>query len=58
MVRRDDTPPPFFFFSFLLGWASEARGELGARGPTVEVPKTSVCWGGDEFGLWEPLANQ
>lgn len=37
MVRRGDTRPPFFF-SFWLGWASEARGELGARGPTVEAP--------------------
>ena len=58
MVRRDDTPPPVFFFWWWWGWGTGARGELGARGPTVEVPKTSVCWGGDEFGLWEPLANQ
>lgn len=36
VMMRDDTRPPFFFF--WLGWASEARRELGARGLSVEVP--------------------
>lgn len=38
VMMRVDTRLPYPLFFFWLGWASEARRELGARGLSGEVP--------------------